>query len=79
MTVPAGYESARKCFDNQGFMVACGAVTTPTPTTVVTKPPSGIIMAAAQTQAPGTSAARRTGIGMQVVCLLGLSLLAALL
>lgn len=68
MAVPSGYQTMSKCFNEQGFQVACGAAITPAPaTTMVTKVQPQV---AAQVQSAATvtpNAGSRKAIGIPLL------------
>lgn len=72
MTVPAGYETMRKCFDDRGFQTACSATTSPpiaTAAEAMTEHATyviGAMAASTTTDAPVRNAAARFNLAQPI-------------
>lgn len=68
MSVPAGYPTMSKCFNEQGFQVACGAATTPTTATTLVAKVQPQIAAQAESAATVTpNAGSQNAIGIPLL------------
>ena len=89
MTVPAGYETMQKCWNKQGFQVACGVTSAPTAAAAATttaaavnKQPSevvGAIAASTTSNTPHENSAPGSDLAMPIWCVVGFVAVAALL
>ncbi len=85
MTVAAGYDAMPKCWNEQGFQVACGVTSAPTVATTapaLNQQPSevlGAIAASTTKSDPHENSAPGSNLAMPIWCVMSLIAVAALL